>query len=251
MKNVVYIVILTLFFCGASKVAAQETIFEEARTVYKSEQAYGLIIHTTGWGFNYRYGMYTSGFTRRTFEGEIVGLKHPKEIKTFTSLFDNSNGYVYGKLNTMFLFRGSVGNHKTFISKQSVRGIAIAMIYNTGITLAYAKPIYLEVLFYNEELETIDTRFERYNPEKHTQNDIVGKGPAMKGLFGGKIIPGIFLKAGLNFESAREAENLNALEVGAKADLFLQELPMMANELNRNWLINLYITFSFGSKSTN
>lgn len=251
MKNVAYIIIFALFFCCTIEVAAQETIFEEARTVYKSEQAYGLIIHTTGWGFNYRYGMYTSGFTRRTFEGEIVGLKHPKEIKTFTSVFDNSNGYVYGKLNTMFLFRASVGNHKTFISKQSVRGIAIAMIYNTGITLAYAKPIYLEVLFYNDELETIDTRFERYDPEKHSQNDIVGKGPATRGLFKGKFTPGIFLKAGLNFESAREADNLNALEVGVKADLFLQELPMMANELNRNWIVNLYVTFSFGSKSTN
>ncbi|MDT8411418.1 MAG: hypothetical protein RQ875_03065 [Vicingaceae bacterium] len=251
MKKKYKIAFLIFFSLTSLNLVAQETIFEEARTIYKSEQAYGLIIHTTGWGFNYRYGMYTSGFTRRTFEGEIVGLKHPKEIKTFTSVFDNSNGYVFGKLNTMFLFRGSVGNHKTFISKQSVRGIAVALIYNTGITFAYAKPIYLEVLFFNEEKELIETRFERYDPEKHTQNDIIGKGPAMRGLFGGKFIPGVFLKAGLNFESAREAENLNALEVGIKTDLFLQKLPMMANELNRNWLINLYVTFSFGSKSTN
>lgn len=250
MKRFVLSIIILFFFFGVNTSKAQETIFEEARTVYQSEQAYGLIIHTTGWGFNYRYGLYTSGFTRRTFEGELVGLKHPKEIKTFTSLFDNSNGYVYGKLNTMFLLRASVGNHKTFVSKQSVRGIAIAMIYNTGITLAYAKPIYLEVLYYNEELETIDTRFERYDPDLHTQNDIVGKGPALKGLFGGKVIPGLFFKGGINFESAKEAENLNALEIGIEADLFLQKLPMMANELNRNWLLNLYVTFSFGSKKT-
>ncbi|MBW6482620.1 MAG: hypothetical protein K0B10_06125 [Vicingaceae bacterium] len=248
MKKINFIIFFFIFAFTISFVKAQETIFEEARTVYKREQAYGLIIHTSGWGVNYRYGLYNSGFTRRIFEGELVGLKHPKEIQSFSSIFDTSNGYVFGKLNTMFLIRGSVGNQKTFISKQSVRGIAISMVQNVGLTFAYAKPIYLEVI----KIETIENSvvIERYDPEKHNQANIIGKGPALRGLFSGKFYPGLFLKAGLNFESAREATGLNAVEVGAEFDLFFQDLPIMANELNRNWLINLYVTFSFGSKST-
>lgn len=248
MKKIKFILILFSIVFSTCVVTAQETVFEEARTIYKREQAFGLIIHTTGWGVNYRYGLYNSGFTRITFEGELVGLKHPKEIQSFSSVFNTSNGYVFGKLNTMFLFRFSVGTQKTFIAKQSVRGIAISTVKNIGLTFAYAKPIYLEVIVPENVEDPIQV--ERFDPKKHTQSNIVGKGPALRGLFGGEFIPGLFLKTGLNFESAREATGLNAVEVGAEFDLFYKNLPIMANDLNQFWLVNLYVTFSFGSKST-
>lgn len=248
MKNLKFIAIILSVAFSIAIATAQETVFEEARTIYKREQAYGLIIHTTGWGINYRYGLYNSGFTRTTFEGELVGLKHPKEIQSFSSVFNTSNGYVFGKLNTMFLFRFSVGSQKTFIAKQSVRGIAISTVKNVGLTFAYAKPIYLEVIV-PENIED-PIQVERFDPEKHTQSNIIGKGPALRGLFSGEFIPGLFLKYGLNFESAKEVTGLNAVEVGAEFDLFYKDLPIFANELNNFWLINLYVTFSFGSKST-
>ena len=96
MKKIVSIFFLLLI---TSSLIGQETIFEEKRTIYKREHSYGLVLHTSGWGITYRYGLYNTGFTRRTIEGEIVGIKHPKEIKSFSSIFDNSNGYKYGKLN--------------------------------------------------------------------------------------------------------------------------------------------------------
>ena len=97
MKKFLFI-LLAMFIMDT--VSAQQTVFEEARTIYKRENTFGVLVHTTGWGLTYKYGKYTSGFARNNIEVDfIINKKHPKEIKTFSSLFDNSNGYVYGKLS--------------------------------------------------------------------------------------------------------------------------------------------------------
>ena len=182
----------------SSSIFCQETIFEEKRTIYKRENSYGLVLHTSGWGITYRYGLYNTGFTRRIIEGEIVGIKHPKEIKSFSSIFDNANGYKYGKLNSVTLFKSSYGIQNTFISKQSVRGIAIAYVLNGGITFAYAKPSYLEVIFIDELTGLPASTIEKYDPNKHNQGDIVGKASLFRGLFEGRFYPGVNGKFGLN-----------------------------------------------------
>ena len=244
------IILITLLIVMVQTISAQGTVFEEARTIYKRENAFGLVIHTRGWGLTYRYGVYTSGFTRRTYEVELVGMKHPKEIKSFSSIFDNSNGYVYGKLNSILILRGSIGNYKTFINKQDVRGIAISSIFNVGISLAYAKPVHLEVI----KVDTLDgqlsSEIERYDPDTHTRGDIIGKASWFRGFFGGKFHPGIFLKAGLNFESSRQASRINAIEVGGVFDVYLQKVPIMANPFNKLYFFNLYASLTFGSRKT-
>jgi len=241
LTNILFVVLTQALF-------AQETVFEEGRTIYKRENAFGAIIHTAGWGLTYKYGVYTSGFTRRIYEVELVGVKHPKEIKSFSSVFDNSNGYVYGKLNSILVLRFSIGQHSTFINKQSVRGIDISYILNTGLSFAYAKPVFLEVV--DTSKTPIEYPIERYDPEKHPQGFIVGKASWFRGFFNGKFYPGAYIKAGLNFESSRQANKINALEVGAILDVYLQKIPIMANDFNRNYFLNLYVSFTFGSKKT-
>jgi len=247
MKKLIVIFFLALI---SQELFAQETVFEEARTIYKREQAFGAVIHTSGWGLTYRYGNYTSGFTRNTYEVDLVGIKHPKEIQTFSSVFDNSNGYVFGKQNSIILLRAGFGKYRTFISKQSVRGIAISSIVNVGLSFAYAKPVYLEVI----KIDTLDghiiSEVEKYDPEIHSQGDIIGKASWFRGLFGGKFYPGLYLKVGLNFESSRQPEKINAIEVGGILDLYFQKIPILANEFNQYYFFNLYVSITFGSKKT-
>ena len=146
----------------------------------------------------------------------------------------------------MIVFRASIGVQNTFISKQSVRGIAISYVLNAGISLGYAKPVYLEVI----DTLVLENTIEKYDPEKHPQDDIVGKAPLLRGMFEGKIHPGLLLKGGLNFESAKQANRINAIEVGITLDAYLKKIPIMANEFNHQFLYNLYVAISFGSKKT-
>ncbi len=230
-------------------VFAQGTVFEEARTIYKRENTFGVLVHTTGWGITYRYGLYNSGFSRIIFEGDFVGKKHPKEIKTFSSLFDNSNGYVYGKLNSILILRGGVGKHVTFISKQSVRGIAISYILSAGISLCYAKPSYLEIIKVDEN-DLITSEIEKYDPEIHSQFDILGGTSYFRGFFEGTMYPGAYAKAALNFESSFIANKINAIEIGGVLDVYPKQIPIMANDLNRFYFFNFYVSLTFGSKKT-
>jgi hypothetical protein len=229
---------------------SQGTVFEEKRTVYKTEQSFGLVVHTKGWGLTYRYGKYTSGFSRKIYELEFVGMKHPKNIKSFTNPFDNSNGFVYGQLNSIMVLRASVGQHKTFISKQSVRGIAISTIFNVGLSIAYAKPVYVEIInaFEIDELPT--SEIERYDPEVHDYAQIIGGTSLLHGFFTGTFYPGAFVKGGLNFEYSKQASRINALEVGAVLDVYYKKIPMMANDFNKMYFFNLYVSLTFGTKKT-
>ncbi|MCB0400573.1 MAG: hypothetical protein KDD41_00670 [Flavobacteriales bacterium] len=242
-----FLILLPLFLAVGA--VAQGTVFEEARTIYKRESTFGVQIHTTGWGLTYRYGFYTSGFTKNLIEVDFIGKKHPKEIKTFSSLFDNSNGYVYGKLNSVLMLRGGVGRNVVFISKQSVRGIDISYVYGLGISLLYAKPSYLEIIKIDED-GLISSEIEKYNPDEHTQGDIIGGASYFRGFFSGKFYPGLYAKAGLNFESSFLANKINALEVGAVLDIYPKRIPIMANDLNRFYFFNLYVSLTFGSKKT-
>lgn len=229
---------------------SQETVFEEKRTIYKREQSFGAVIHTRGWGLTYRYGKYTSGFTRITYEAEFVGMRHPKNTKIATSPQVASNGFVYGQLNSIMLLRLGIGNHRTFISKQSVRGIAISSILSTGITVAYAKPVYIEVPGEFEIDKPPTTDIVRYDPDVHRIDTILGGTSLFHGFFTGTFYPGLFIKAGLNFESSRNASKINALEVGAVLDVFYKKIPMMANDYNKMYFFNLYVSLTFGSKKT-
>lgn len=244
------VIIILILFAFVQTLCAQGTVFEEKRTIYKREQAFGVVVHTRGFGLTYRYGQYTSGFTRRTYEAEIVSMKHPKEIKSFSSIFDNSNGYNYGQLNSILINRIGIGSHKTFISKQSVRGIAISTILNAGFSLVYAKPVHLEVIKVDTLDGQISSEIEKYDPDVHSQGDIIGKASWFRGLFGGKFYPGIFIKGALNFESSRNPSRINAIEVGGVLDYYYQKIPMMANEFNKPYFFNLYVSLTFGTKKT-
>lgn len=247
MVRIAVILSLILFTLTTS---AQQTVFEEARTIYKKENTYGGMVHTTGWGLTYRHGRYTSGFSRRIYELEFTTFKHPKEIKTFSSVLNGSSGYFYGKQNYLLALRASIGNHNTFISKQSVRGIAISYVLNWGITFGYAKPVYLEVITQDDDNFPI-TEVQRYNPEVHDRGDIIGKASFFRGFLDGRFYPGALVKAGLNFESSRQPENINALEVGMTLDAFLQKVPIMGDDTpNQQFLFNLYVALHFGGKKT-
>ena len=247
MKKIIVIIFVLAF---VQTLTAQNTVFEEKRTIYKKEESFGAIIHTRGWGLTYRYGNYTSGFARRIYEVDFVGMKHPKEIKSFSSAFDNSNGYVFGQLNSIMILRVGIGRHNTFISKQSVRGISISSILSGGVSIAYAKPVYLEVIKVDSVTSELSSEVERFNPDIHLQGEIIGKASHFRGFFNGKLCPGVFAKYALSFESSRQVNRINALEVGAILDVYIQKMPMMANDFNKRYFFNLYVSLTFGAKKT-
>ncbi len=238
-----------LFLLFGSSIIAQETIFEEKTTLFSEEYSGGISIHTSGFGLNFRYAQYQSGFTKRIYAIEFATLKHPKEIKSISQFEDDVKGYIYGKLNSFFTFRPSIGTQHIFIPKQSIRGVAISYVFQMGPSLGLAKPIYLNIR--ERELNTLNSFNivkRRYDPEVHGQDDIYGRASFFNGIDELKLYPGIFSKFGLHFDYAKNRETLRSVEVGLTSDLYFQKVPIMALTENRAWFLNIYINLLFGTR---
>lgn len=226
---------------------AQETIFEEKTTTFSSEKSGGIGMHTNGFHAFYRSGTYTSGFTKRIYEIEVANIRHPREIKSVSPFDDNLRGYVYGKMNALYTIRPSIGFHNIFVPKQSIRGVSVTYVTHIGASLGLAKPIYLNVEKADERNNVIIVR-EKYDPDEHQQGEIYGRASFINGIDEIRFYPGAFFKAGLHFDYGNDRETLRAIELGLKADLFLEKVPIMAFAENRQLYINVYISILFGTR---
>ncbi len=245
--------ICIIFFFNLNVIHAQETIFEEKTTVYKDEYSGGIGIHTNGFSLNFRYGRYNGAFKKLTYEFEFASIKHPREIRTVSQLEDDVRGYVFGKMNSFFALRPSIGYHSVFVPKQSIRGVSISRVFQIGPSLGLAKPVYLNI----QVIESVGSNFQsvnivtkRYDPEEHDQGDIYGRASFFNGFSEMRLYPGIFTKLAFEFEYSNQKESIKALEVGLMSDLYFEKIPILAFAENRNWFLNLYVAILFGQKNT-
>lgn len=245
MKRKLYILLL---FFGISYTHAQETIFEKPSTIYRNEMAGGGILHTSGWGINFRYAEFLTAFSKLAYEIDVVGLKHPKEVKSFSIYEDNVKGYFYGKLNIVTLIRPSIGIHKIIIPKQSVSGVSVGTLFHLGPSLALVKPVYLNIMEETDGLKATQIVTKKYNPSEHTIDNIYGRASYFNGLDEMKLYPGIFAKYALQFDYANERDVLKALEAGISCDFYFKKLPIMAITENKQVYFNLYFNLLFGKR---
>lgn len=93
---------------------------EEKPVLMKNEATGGLNFHTGSWGIEFRRCYNQTGYKKLMFEGDFIGMKHSKEVKTVNQRFDNARSYVYGKLNTFNILRLGAGQQYTLFSKWNV-----------------------------------------------------------------------------------------------------------------------------------
>src|ERR1035437_7961499 len=178
MKNIFAIVLCTIFFPllfwggGGGVVFAQDiargitpTVAnnDDVLSLYRHEQEFGGVIHSTGWGFNYRRCKHVTGYKKRTLELELVGMRSPKEIKKQV-LDAGTKGYFYGKQFTVTLMRGGWGYNKVLTGKSERKGVEIRLVTLGGPVMAFAKPLFPEILPQEPSGPFGNVTIERYDP---------------------------------------------------------------------------------------
>jgi len=236
---------------------AQEEDIDETRLFYRSDVSGGVLIHSNGIGAFYRRSKRITGFKKKFLSFELVNMKHPKEHKSYNPYIENTKGFVYGKLNSLTILRSTAGYQKTVYSKETKRGVDIGFLLTAGPELGFVKPMYLEIAYPNVA-SYIYLSTEKYDPERHNQNNIYGRASALKGIEDMSFYPGIQLKFGLNFEYSAQDEGIRAIETGATLDAFYKQVPIMAGfplgdpdsePKNHQVYLTLYLAFQFGKKS--
>jgi hypothetical protein len=245
-----YLLTTALLLLGLSSVRAQETIYEEARVPFRKEISGGAIIHGDGWGLNFFHSKYTTAKDRRVLGIEIVGMKHPKEIKSFNPYYEDSRGYFYGKSNALLIVRPTYGRKHQITDKIRRSGVEVNYVWGIGPSLGLVKPVYLQIGRPDQfPYETI--AIERYDPDQHDVHNIYGRATWFRGVGEIQLYPGGFGRFGLNFEYSGQTTGIKALEVGVSVDAYPVVIPIMA-ELdgvqNKQFFFEFYLSVQFGKK---
>jgi hypothetical protein len=76
--------------------------------------------------------------------------------------------------------------------------------------------------------------------------DIYSKAAFTKGLDETKVMPGLYAKAGFNFEYSKEDKIIHAIEFGGQVNAFPQKIPIMAGSDNKALFFSLFVSYRFG-----
>lgn len=239
--------------CFVSAQEQENPALEEDQTMlYNYEASGGFFLHTGGPafppGFIYRKSKRVTGYKKKFYEIEFLVMKHPKEIKLSNPYYENSKPFAFGKLNTMMIFRGGVGMQHTLFGRNQHSGVEVRYLYSAGVSAGITKPVYLEILKQATPPELNDVVIERYNPDVHQLQYILGSASFTYGLDKMSLYPGGYAKFGLSFEYGSGSTDIKTIEAGVMADIYARKVPLMANIENKNYFINLYIALTCGGK---
>jgi hypothetical protein len=173
------------------------------------------------------------------FNLEIVTVNHYRE--NTSNVNGNGSGFVYGKQNYLFAIRPQYGREINLFRKSSEGGVNINGILAGGPTIGLLKPYYLQVSYGRGIV-----RDEVFDPTG--KQNIIGSGGFFDGISEAKFVPGINLKAALNFELDAFRQSNISLEIGFLAEAYTQKVNIMALAENRNVFTSGYVTVFFGGK---
>lgn len=239
--------ILVLLFLPVT-VLSQGEIDDSRINSNRNENSFGILFNSNGLGISYRHGKRLDGFRKRLFEIDYVGIRHPKEIKSYNDLNSSQKKFVYGKINQFGTLRIGFGKQKEIFSKTDKGGIAIRYFYSVGVNIGFLKPIYYEVAYPDPfDYRLYNLIIEKYDfYEQHTEGFVYGKASFFEGLGETKIKPGAFLKIGAAFDFSADPEKIRSIEAGFSLDLFLDIIPIMATRENNQFFPSFFINYRFG-----
>lgn len=213
----------------------------------------GPVFHTMSWGATLKKGYSVDYFRRRIFEADLVGIRDLKQVRInpYGVVYSNARSYVYGKLNKVYILRAGYGQERLISEKPYWGGVEVRFHYSAGIDIGFAKPVYLYIIDLDQPLPpygSLPRRVERYDPELHFPEIIFGRASFIEGIDETTIHPGVYLKAGLNFEFGTQNTRINAFELGGILDLFAIPIDIMAKSKTHYYFANLYLSYSFGKR---
>ena len=220
--------------------------------------------HTDGWSLVAQRGFIRNEDPDNPFTTflwfEFSEKKHPKEVKQQNNSYLIINpgelkpmGYKYGKINNFYALKLGYGRQKPISGKIDKTNVQVSWVYAAALSFGFLKPYYLDVLmpegnvFIRKTVKyTEETR--PYFLDLFNKNSIIGGTNFIRGINELKILPGLAVRSGFNFDYAPSRKTFTGIELGVSAELYTKEATIMAIAPNRSWFVNLYADFHFGKR---
>lgn len=250
MRRFLCLAIMALFYFPVNLVAQDDIEYDSIadNVLFRKEMSGSLIIHSNGWGLEYRIGQNKSVFNKWMFETNLLEMKDAKEIKSINPFFTNTKSYIYGKLNTLYIVRAGLGQQYQLNRKPYFGGVELRLFYSGGLSVALAKPVYLYIIKTDGSSFRYYTVTERYDPNNHFPDNIYGRASFTKGFDKLKPYPGAYAKAGLSIEFGTINQRPKIVEVGAALDVYARPVPVMAFKKPDQFFLTLYLSFGLGKR---
>jgi len=229
---------------GAISIFAQGELDEQQKIFFRNERSFGILLNSDGVGISYREAKRIDFRNKQLLEIDAGTLRDSKEYKQ-QSAYTQGGSYIYGKLNSTFYLRAGIGHQHELFKKADLGGIAVRYFYTAGPVLAIYKPIYYKVL-YPVSSNEYEVREEKFDASIAIPQDIYSRASFTKGLNEIKVMPGIYAKAGFNFEYSKEDKVIHAIELGGQINAFPKRIPIMAVSDNKALFFSLFVSYRFG-----
>ena len=244
MKRLLILAVIVL--SGTIALYAQGELNEQQKVFFRNEKSFAILLNTDGAGISYRAAKRIDFRNKNLLE---IDAGYPKLIKEYkqSSLFTQGS-YIFGKLNSTFYVRAGLGHQHELFKKADLGGIAVRYFYSAGPVLAIYKPIYYRVVHLlpgtGNSYEIIE---EKFDPASIVSpQDIYSKASFTKGFNEIKVMPGLYAKAGFNFEYSKLDKVIHAIEVGGQLNAFPVKIPIMAGSGNKALFFSLFVSYRFG-----
>jgi len=248
--------ILCMFLLGSMSLSsmAQAVSDEEADTLIpdnvlmEKQWQIGALVHTNGWGLRFRIGKNLSLLRQWMWEVEYSTYKSPKEVRVVNDYYSDAKSYIYGKLNSVSFLKAGTGEQFILTRKPYWGGIQLSAVAYGGVTIGLAKPVYLYITEEDISPDTYHLVERKYDPEKHDMNNIYGRAPFLSGITEIKFYPGLYARAGLEFEFGVLNKRPKSMEAGVMFEGLPIGIPIMAYNPRQNLFLTLYLSFSIGKR---
>jgi hypothetical protein len=251
-----YFFLVLGMFCFFSSANAQIEEKEEGAGRYSHQRYGGLVIKTNGWGGSYVRGKNKGAFKVRQISYDFSFVKHEKEQKSYFQ-DPSAKPFVFGKQNAMYSFKLNYGFKKDIALKERSSGVQVSYAWGIGPAVSLLRPIYLEVLIIDPNLNGYTLSTEKYNPNKHFADNIYGRASNFLGISEIALLPGFSAKGSMLFEYSNYRDGIKGFEVGMAAEAYPKRIEIMSNQVlsaypdgaKNHWLfVSGYVHFYIGRK---
>ncbi|MEY5052162.1 MAG: hypothetical protein RIS78_715 [Bacteroidota bacterium] len=211
-------------------------------------------LHSAGWWLGGKIIQNRTFATESQVELTLFRWKHPNAFKTQANPDDGASIYTPGLLNETFSFQTGWGTSYLWMERGLHHGVELRGTWSAGLSLALLKPVFLQIIYANEDPETSkDQPFiqkaEAYDPTKHNAGNIAGASPFYRGLDAIRVTPGFYAKGGLVAQWGKQRRAPQAVEIGLMGGLFVKPLNTMAFVDRSPFLACVYLSYQVGRRN--
>ncbi len=227
---------------------------EEGIPPFQKQHVFGAKLNTDGWGVSYEFGRANTPRRATIYQVEFNDKRHRKEKRNTKGIEGGGgfiffgNPFVYGKQNSFYQVKMSMGQQVMIGAKGNKNGVAVYGIAAGGVSLGMERPYYVEL----KQNTGINKRYVKYDSPDSllfmSEPAILGRAGLSKGWNEMKLAPGLHAKAALRFDYNRFNNKISALEAGINAEFYFRKIEQMVYNPGNRFFMNAYISLLFGKR---